>query len=738
MIYLRSKVFLGSRKEKLKLYKTKKGWVLAKKTAIVLGTTTVIGLSLTVNASANEVDTPTSDNTVVTTTNADDKKEVASKDKVPTPTTATSELSNTNEGTSDSTSNTSDKTSDVVKDSTSETNSASPSSVDTSNQLVTNIESTEAKSATTSLMATAEPTVTPSSVSTEPTETQPTLTTAQTDNTQVKPVTSWTSANGDYHVELNRSQISAEDNGIKIKISGTSKAGDRLYLTPLKVDNNYKDIYTKVGIDTNQSEKAYTDSVRASIRTTDLSGNGTTSFVANSYRDDFSGSATFEQNWILTGWGLSKYAPNNQTGFLLRQNLMEATGTKNVLTPVFLEYYDSATKQWERTVLTYNSLIKNVQPTATLAPVAKNNKGELITDPNQVETRLSAFSGEPFVINIEPNAKLVSNIDGKGLGGNYIKEATYTIPVPDDFKLDVDASFKTNKDDNLSFSQNGNVITVKRNAKADGTLYETVPNITLVGHIADDKYQGIKQAQAPISISETLINDEVITKEAGTITYQKNNSKNLGGLPVYHSYDNDNSPGRAGNIMLDNLATQPATQVGSHGFGNTSGITLNRVGFTSVVADGFNVTNIRAFLYSNENLKGTATGNYTIHYVDGTTKTGSIQLSTEEKKLVDDGTKQIASIEWSIDGLGNLINFSNDLMGDLAHNYRDGSLVKVGDTLKNHYKLYGQYSNNNNGVTNTAFYGDEVDQIENVVDGALRVRSGLWTSQTLQGAGNKK
>ena len=181
-------MFLGNRKERLKLYKAKKGWVLAKKTAIVLGTTTVIGLSLTVNASANEVDTSTSDSTVVATTNADDKKEVANKDEVPTPTTATSELNNTNEGTSDSTSDTADKTSDVVKDSTSETNSVSSNSVDTSNQPVTNIESAESKSATTSLMATAEPTVTPSSVSTKPTETQPTLTTAQTDNTQVKPV----------------------------------------------------------------------------------------------------------------------------------------------------------------------------------------------------------------------------------------------------------------------------------------------------------------------------------------------------------------------------------------------------------------------------------------------------------------------------------------------------------------------------------------------------------------------
>ena len=244
MIHLRSKVFLGNRKERLKLYKTKKGWVLAKKTAIVLGATTAIGLSLTVNVNADNVDTPTSDSTVVATANTDDKKEIANKDEVPTPTTATSELNNTNEGTSDSTSNTADKISDAVKDSTSETNSASPSSVDTSNQPVTNIESTEAKSATTSLMATAEPTVTSSPVSTEPTETQPTLTTAQTDNTQVKPVTSWTSANGDYHVELNKNQISAEDNGLEIKISGTSKAGDRLYVAPQRLDNNYKDIYT--------------------------------------------------------------------------------------------------------------------------------------------------------------------------------------------------------------------------------------------------------------------------------------------------------------------------------------------------------------------------------------------------------------------------------------------------------------------------------------------------------------
>ena len=729
-------MFLGNRKERLKLYKTKKGWVLAKKTAIVLGTTTVIGLSLTVNASANEVDTSTSDSTVVAITNADDKKEVANKDEVSTPTTATSELSNTNEGTSDSTSDTADKTSDVVKDGTSETNSVSSNSVDTSNQPVTNIESTEAKSATTSLMTTAEPAVTSSSVSTEPTETQPTLTTAQTDNTQVKPVTSWTSANGDYHVELSKSQISAEDSGLEIKISGTSKAGDRLLMIPQKVDNNHKDIYIKAGIDANQDWDAYTDSVKANISTTSLSGNGTTTSYWDNYRDDFSGSATFEQNWILTGIGLTKYAPNNQRGFLLRQDLMEATGTKNILTPIFLEYYDSATKQFERTVLTYNSLVKNVQPTATLAPVAKNNKGELITDPNQAETRLSAFSGEPFVINIEPNAKLVSNIDGKGLGGNYIKEATYTIPVPDDFKLDVDASFKTNKDDNLSFSQTGNVITVKRNAKTDGTLYGTVPYITLVGHIADDKYEGIKQAQAPISISETLANNEMITKEAGTIVYQKNNGKKLGSLPIFWVYDNDNAPGQARNIMLDNLATQPATQVGSHGFSNTSGITLNKVGFTSTVADGFNVTNIQAFLYSDQNLKGTATGNYTIHYVDGTTKTGSVQLSTEEKTLVDDGTKQIASIEWNIDDLGNLISFSNDLIGNLAHNYRDGSLVKVGDTLKNHYKLYGRYSNNANGVTSTTFYGGEGDQVENVVDSALRVRSALWTNQGLYGAGN--
>ena len=737
-------MFLGSRKEKLKLYKTKKGWVLAKKTAIVLGTTTVIGLSLTVNASANNVDTPTSDSTVVATANTDDKKEVANKDEVPTPTTATSELNNTNEGTSDSTSDTADKTSNEVKDSTSETNSVSSSSVDTSNQPVTNIESTEAKSATTSLMATAEPTVTPSPVSTEPTETQPTLTTAQTDNTQVKPVTSWTSANGDYHVELNKNQISAEDNELEIKISGTSKAGDKLYIAPQRLDNNYKDIYTKVGIDANQSRSAYSDSVRASVSTTALSGNGTTSLVADTYKDDFSGSATFEQNWILTGKGLDNYAPNNQHGYLLRQDLMEATGTKTVLTPIFLQYYDSATEHWEWTVLTYNSLVKNVQPTATLAPVAKDNRYGLVTDPNQIESRLSAFSGEPFVINIESNAKLISNINGKQLvsnafvDNNYIKEATYTIPVPDDFKLDIDASFKTSKNDNLSFSQADNVITVKYKAKADGTLYDMIPNIALVGHIADDKYKGIKQAQAPISISETLINNEVITKEAGTIVYQKNNGKSLANLPIYWSYDNDNAPGQAGNIMLDNLATQPATQVGSCGFANTSGITLNKVGFTSVVADGFNVNNIRAFLYSDKNLKGTATGNYTIHYVDGTTKTGSVQLSTEEKALVDDGTKQIASIEWSIDGLGNLISFSNDLMGNLAHTYRDGSLVKVGDTLKNHYKLYGQYSNNANGVTNTTFYGGEGDQIEHVVDSALHVRSGLWTFQTLQGAGNKK
>ena len=741
-------MFLGSRKEKLKLYKTKKGWVLAKKTAIVLGTTTAVGLSLAVNVSANNVDTPTSDNAVVATANTDDKKEVTNKDEAPMPTTATSELSNTNEGTSDSTSNTADKTSNEVKDSTSETNNVSSNSVDTSNQPVTNIESTEAKSATTSLMETAEPTSEPtatsSPVSTEPTETQPALTTAQTDNTQVKPVASWTSANGDYHVELNKNQISAEDRGLEIKISGTSKAGDKLYIAPLRVDKDYKDIYAKVGIDANQSSRAYGDSVRADISTTALSGNGTTSLDWDTYKDNFSGSATFEQNWILTGKGLDDYAPNNQRGYLLRQDLMEANGTRNVLTPILLEYYDSATKQWERTVLTYNSLVKNVQPTATLAPVAKNNRGELITDPNKAESRLSAFSGEPFVINIEPNAKLISNIDGKQLvgnyvgGNNYIKEATYTIPVPDDFKLDVDASFKTNKDDNLSFSQTGNVITVKCNAKADGTLYGAVPNITLVGHVADDKYQGIKQAQAPISISETLVNDEVITKEAGTIVYQKNNGKKLGDLPIYYSWDDDNAPGQVGNIMLDNLATKPATKVGSYGFGNTTGLTLNKVGVTSTVADGFNVTNIQAFLYSDKNLKGTATGNYTIHYVDGTTKTGSVQLSTEEKALVDDGTKQIASIEWSIDGLGNLINFSNELMGNLAHNYRDGSLVKVGDTLKNHYKLYGQYSNNNNGVTNTTFYGGEIDQVENVVDSALRVRSGIWTYQTTQGAGNTK
>ena len=743
---MKNKPFFGDKKDRNHLYKTKRGWVVARKSAIVLGATTAVGLSLVANAKADNVDTTASDEVAIASVTQGKQISNPSTETV-APTTATSELNNTSGGTSDDASNTTDKTSNatsnVVKDSNSETVSASSSSANTSNtnisnQLVANVATSGAKLATTSLMATSEPTTTSSSTTTEaqPTATQPTLTTAQTDNTQVKPTTSWTSANGDYHVELNKNQISAEDNGLEIKISGTSKAGDKLYVTPQKVDNNYKDIYAKVGIDANQSSRAYSDSVRASISTTALSGNGITSSLTGSYRDDFSGSATFEQNWILTGKELDDYAPNNQRGYLLRQDLTEATGTKNVLTPIFLEYYDNATKQWEHAVLTYNSLVKNVQPTATLAPVAKNNRGELITDPNKAESNLSAFSGEPFVINIEPNAKLTSNIDGKGVGGNYIKEATYTIPVPDDFKLDVDASFKTSKDDNLSFSQTGNVITVKRNAKADGTLYGTVPNITLVGHIADDKYQGIKQAQAPISISETLVNDEVITKEAGTIAYQKNNGNKLGDLPIYYSWDDDNAPGQVGNIMLDNLATKPATKVGSYGFGNTTGLTLNKVGVTSTVADGFNVTNIQAFLYSNQNLKGTATGNYTIHYVDGTTKTGSVQLSTEEKALVDDGTKQIASIEWSIDGLGNLINFSNELMGDLAHNYRGGSLVKVGDTLKNHYKLYGQYSNNNNGVTNTTFYGGEIDQVENVVDSALRVRSGLWTYQNAQGAGN--
>ena len=738
---MKNKAFFGDKKDRNHLYKTKRGWVVATKSAIVLGATTAVGLSLVTNAKADNVDTTASDEVAIASVTQGKQTSNPSTETV-APTTATSELNNTSGGTSDDASNTTDKTSNatsnVVKDSNSETVSASSSSANTSdtnisNQLVANTVPAKAKLATTSLMTTSEPTITSLSTATEA---QPPLTTAQTDNTQVKPVTSWTSANGDYHVELNKNQISAEDNGLEIKISGTSKAGDRLYLAPQKVDNNYKDIYTKVGIDANQSSSAYSDSVRADVSTTALSGNGTTSSIWDTYKDDFSGSATFEQNWILTGKGLDGYAPNNQGGYLLRQNLMEATGTKNVLTPIFLEYYDSDTKQWERTVLTYNSLVKNVQPTATLTPVAKNNKGELITDLNKAESNLSVFGGEPFVINIEPNAKLTSNIDGGGVGGNYIKEATYTIPVPDDFKLDVDASFKTSKDDNLSFSQTGNVITVKLNTKADGTLYGKVPNITLVGHVADDKYEGIKQAQAPISVSETLVNNEVVTKEAGTIVYQKNNSKNLGSLPVYYSWDDDSAPGQAGNIMLDNLAVKPATKVGSYSFGNTTGLTLNKVGVTSTVADGFNVTNIQAFLYSNQNLKGTATGNYTIHYVDGTTKTGSVQLSTEEKTLVDDGTKQIASIEWSIDGLGNLINFSNELMGNLAHNYRDGSLVKVGDTLKNHYKLYGQYSNNNNGVTNTTFYGGEIDQVENVVDSALRVRSGIWTYQTSQGAGN--
>ena len=742
---MKSKAFFGDKKDRNHLYKTKRGWVVARKSAIVLGATTAVGLSLVTNAKADNVDTTASDEVAIASVTQGKQTSNPSTETV-APTTATSEPNNTNGVTSDSMADATDETSTatnkVVKDSHSETvsassNSATTSDTNISNQLVANVATSGAKLATTSLMATSEPTTTSSSTTTEaqPTATQPTLTTAQTDNTQVKPVTSWTSANGDYHVELNKNQISAEDRGLEIKISGTSKAGDRLYMTPLKVDNNYKDIYAKVGIDANQSGGAY-DSVRADISTTALSGNGITSLLNGTYRDDFSGSATFEQNWILTGKGLDNWAPNDQRGYLLRQNLMEPTGTKNILTPIFLEYYDSATKQWERTALTYNSLVKNVQPTATLAPIAKNNRGELITDPNKAESNLSVFGGEPFVINIEPGAKLTSNIDGKGLDGNYIKEATYTIPVPDDFTLDVDASFKTNKDDNLSFSQTGNVITVKLNTKADGTLYGKVPNITLVGHVADDKYEGIKQAQAPISVSETLANNEVVTKEAGTIVYQKNNGKNVGSLPMYHAWDDDSAPGQAGNIMLDNLATKPATKVGSHGFGNNTGLTLNKVGFTSVVADGFNVTNIQAFLYSNQNLKGTATGNYTIHYVDGTTKTGSVQLSTEEKTLVDDGAKQIASIEWSIDGLGNLINFSNELMGNLAHNYRDGSLVKVGDTLKNHYKLYGQYSNNNNGVTNTTFYGGETDQVENVVDSALRVRSGLWTYQNAQGAGN--
>ena len=621
---MKNKTFFGDKKDRNHLYKTKRGWVVARKSAIVLGATTAVGLSLVVNAKADNVDTTTSDETAIASVTQGKQASNPSTETV-APTTATSEPNNTNGGISASASNTTDKTSDatsnVVKDNTSETvsassNSATTSNTNISNQLVANTATAKVKLATTSLMATSEPTTTPSSTATEA---QPTLTTAQTDNTQVKPVTSWTSANGDYHVDLSKSQISAEDSGLEIKISGTSKAGDKLYVSPQRVDNNYKDTYAKVGIDANQSGRSYTDSVRANLSTTSLSGNGTTSSDWNIvYKDDFSGSATFEQNWILTGKGLDDFAPNNQRGFLLRQDLMEATGTKNVLTPILLEYYDSATKQWERTILTYNSLVKNVQPTATLAPVAKNNKGELITDPNQAESRLSAFSGEPFVINIEPNSKLISNIDGKQLvgnyvgGNNYIKEATYTIPVPDDFKLDVDASFKTNKNDNLSFSQAGNIITVKCNAKADGTLYGTVPNIALVGHIANDKYEGIKQAQAPISISETLVNNEVITKEAGTIVYQKNNGKKLGDFPLYWSYDNDNAPGQAGNIMLDNLATQPATQVGSHGFSNTSGITLNKVGFTSTVADGFNVTNIRAFLHSDKNLKGTATGNYTI------------------------------------------------------------------------------------------------------------------------------
>ncbi|PLA76556.1 hypothetical protein CYR83_00835 [Ligilactobacillus agilis] len=737
---MKNKAFFGDKKDRNHLYKTKRGWVVARKSAIVLGATTAVGLSLVVNAKADNVDTTTSDETTIASVTQGKQTSNPSTETV-APTTATSEPNNTNRGTSDNASDTTDgtstATSNVVKDSTSETVSASSSSAtasdtNNSNQLVANTVPAKAKLAITSLMTTSEPTTASSPTVTEA---QPTLTTAQTDNTQVKPVTSWTSANGDYHVDLSKSQISAEDSGLEIKISGTSKAGDKLYVSPQRVDNNYKDTYAKVGIDANQSRGAY-DSVRADISTTALSGNGTTSLDYVVYKDDFSGSATFEQNWILTGKGLDNWAPNNQRGYLLRQDLMEATGTKNVLTPIFLEYYDSATKQWERTVLTYNSLVKNVQPTATLAPIAKNNRGELITDPNKAESNLSVFGGEPFVINIEPGAKLTSNIDGKGLDGNYIKEATYTIPVPDDFTLDVDASFKTNKDDNLSFSQTGNVIIVKLNTKADGTLYGKVPNITLVGHVANDKYEGIKQAQAPISVSETLANDEVVTKEAGTIAYQKNNGKKLGNLPTYYSWDNDSAPGKAGNIMLDNLATKPATKVGSYGFGNTTGLTLNKVGVTNTVADGFNVTNIQAFLYSDQNLKGTATGNYTIHYVDGTTKTGSVQLSTEEKALVDDGTKQIASIEWSIDGLGNLINFSNDLIGNLAHNYRDGSLVKVGDTLKNHYKLYGQYSNNNNGVTNTTFYGGETDQVENVVDSALRVRSGLWTYQNAQGAGN--
>ena len=741
---MKNKTFFGDKKDRNHLYKTKRGWVVARKSAIVLGATTAVGLSLVANAKADNVDTTASDEVAIASVTQGKQTSNPSTETV-APTTSTSEPNNTNGVISDSMANATDETgtatSNVVKDSTSETVSASSNSANTSNtnisnQLVANVATSGAKLATTSLMATSEPTTTSSSTTTEaqPTATQPTLTTAQTDNTQVKPTTSWTSANGDYHVDLSKNQISAEDTGLEIKISGTSKAGDKLYVTPRRVDNNYKDIYAKVGIDANQSGGAY-DSVRADISTTALSGNGITSLLNGTYRDDFSGSATFEQNWILTGKGLDNWAPNDQRGYLLRQNLMEPTGTKNILTPIFLEYYDSATKQWERTALTYNSLVKNVQPTATLAPIAKNNRGELITDPNKAESNLSVFGGEPFVINIEPGAKLTSNIDGKGLDGNYIKEATYTIPVPDDFTLDVDASFKTNKDDNLSFSQTGNVITVKLNTKADGTLYGKVPNITLVGHVADDKYEGIKQAQAPISVSETLANNEVVTKEAGTIVYQKNNGKNVGSLPMYHAWDDDSAPGQAGNIMLDNLATKPATKVGSHGFGNNTGLTLNKVGFTSVVADGFNVTNIRAFLYSDQNLKGTATGNYIIHYVDGTTNTGSIQLSTEEKKLVDDGTKQIASIEWSIDGLGNLINFSNDLMGNLAHTYRDGSLVKVGDILKNHYKLYGQYSNNANGATNNVFYGGESDQVENVVDSALRVRSGLWTYQSSQGAG---
>lgn len=144
---MKNKTFFGDKKDRNHLYKTKRGWVVARKSAIVLGATTAVGLSLVVNVKADNVDTTTSDETAIASVTQGKRASNPSTETV-APTTATSEPNNTNGGISDSASNTTDKTSDatsnVAKDSTSETvsassNSATTSNTNISNQLVANI-----------------------------------------------------------------------------------------------------------------------------------------------------------------------------------------------------------------------------------------------------------------------------------------------------------------------------------------------------------------------------------------------------------------------------------------------------------------------------------------------------------------------------------------------------------------------------------------------------------------------